>query len=162
MQERPNRSLSDWCWRWSTSTAYWPRGRPSIPERQPFKGLASPAIAMAKSRSRRWQWQFPMKQPAKADADIPEAEWRHRAKRWSLRDREPTTICYADLCRYADGCTNRTIRPKRIAQAKCPRYWPETLRPSATLSRLVRGLLTQYQVLRDKQRFARDRHRVLR
>ena len=104
----------------------------------------------------------PMKQPARYEADIPEAEWRHKAKRWSLREQVPTTICYADLCRYAEGCHNRTVRPRRIAQAKCARYWPDALRPQATLSRLVRGLLGQYQAMAEKQRFAHAGRPVLR
>ncbi|MBI4282174.1 MAG: hypothetical protein HY672_01635 [Chloroflexi bacterium] len=86
----------------------------------------------------------------------------HKGRRWSLTEREPTTICYADLCRYADGCLHQTPRPRRIAQARCPRYWPEALRPPATLSRLVRGLLEQYRILGQKQKMARFRQRVLR
>ena len=101
-----------------------------------------------------------MKHPAKAATDIPVAEWLHMSRRWSLRDQGPTTVCYADMCRYAEGCANRTVKPRRIAQAKCPRYWPDELRPAATLSRLVSGLLAQYRVLREKQLIARAGHRV--
>ena len=78
----------------------------------------------------------------------PEAMWRHKARRWSLRERGPTTVC------YADGCPNRTVRPRHIAQEKCARYWPETLRPPASLSRLMRGLLAQYRTLGAKGQLA--------
>lgn len=92
-----------------------------------------------------------MKRPFRDAVDIPVAEWLHVSRRWSLRDQGPTTICYADMCRYAEGCANRTVRPRRVAQGKCPRYWPDELRPDATLSRLVKGLLTQYRGIREQR-----------
>ncbi|GEM_PF-2877568 len=74
---------------------------------------------------------------------LPEGQWRHMARRWSLRDQGPTTICFASLCRYAESCPNKTEHPRRMAQHRCPRYWPEEQRPQAGLSAYVQKLLAQ-------------------
>lgn len=73
--------------------------------------------------------------------DIPVDQWSHTARRWSIRHQGPTTICYAHLCRYAEGCPNKTVGHRRIPQQSCPRYWPEEQRPPATLSQMVRDIL---------------------
>ncbi len=73
--------------------------------------------------------------------DIPVDQWSHKVRRRSIRQQGPTTICYADLCRYAEGCPNKTLNPRRIPEQRCPRYWPEELRPPATNSEYVQRLL---------------------
>ena len=73
--------------------------------------------------------------------EMPIDEWRHRSSRNRIREKGPTTICFAKLCRYASGCPNKTLHPKRIPQFRCARYWPEHLRPSPTVSINVSRLL---------------------
>ncbi|MBI4197913.1 MAG: hypothetical protein HY533_02240 [Chloroflexi bacterium] len=75
------------------------------------------------------------------DYTTPEGQWRRLARRWSIRDQGPTTICFASLCRYAEGCPNKTQYPRRVPQHRCPRYWPEGQRPPAGLSAYVLKLL---------------------
>ena len=82
--------------------------------------------------------------PKNHDPDeMPVDEWRHRKRRFSIREQGPTTICFATLCRYAQGCVNKTAHPKRIPEGKCARYWPEHLRPQATQSAYIVKLLSR-------------------
>ena len=77
---------------------------------------------------------------------VPVSRWLHTSRRWTIRGDGPTTVCYADLCRFAQGCPSKTLHPRRMPQSRCPRYWPEALRPNAGLPRLVQGLVAQYRV----------------
>jgi len=73
--------------------------------------------------------------------EMPIDEWRHRTGHRSVREQGAYTRCYATLCRYAKRCPAKTARPTYIPQAKCPRYWPEYLRPPASLSSHLLKLL---------------------
>ena len=45
-----------------------------------------------------------------------------------------TTICYAYMCSYAYGCTERSGRPAQVLTRRCMRYLPEALRIKPALS----------------------------
>lgn len=54
-----------------------------------------------------------------------------------------TTICYAYMCSYAYGCTERSIRPAQVLTRRCMRYMPETLRVKPALSDFSLDLLAK-------------------
>lgn len=76
-----------------------------------------------------------------------EREWRAKGRKWGLNERQPTTICYADLCGYAYGCPSRKVRPAKIPMARCGRYRPDHLRPKHRLSAYLQNqLASSYSV----------------
>ncbi|MDO8751438.1 MAG: hypothetical protein Q7K03_09900 [Dehalococcoidia bacterium] len=79
---------------------------------------------------------------------VPVSRWLHTSRRWSIRGDGPTTVCYADICRFAVSCPSKTSHPRGMPQSRCPRYWPEEQRPLAGLSRLLQGMVEQYSVMR--------------
>ena len=54
-----------------------------------------------------------------------------------------TTICYAYMCSYAYGCTERSVRPAQVLTRRCMRYMPEPLRVKRALSELSLDLLAK-------------------
>ena len=54
-----------------------------------------------------------------------------------------TTICYAYMCSYAYGCTERSGRPAQVLTRRCMRYMPETLRIEPALSDFSLDLLAK-------------------
>ena len=54
-----------------------------------------------------------------------------------------TTICYAYMCRYAYGCTEKSARPAQVLTRRCIRYLPDELRIKAGLSDLALDLLAR-------------------
>ena len=54
-----------------------------------------------------------------------------------------TTICYAYMCSYAYGCTERSGRPAQVLTRRCMRYMPETLRVKPALSEFSLDLLAK-------------------
>lgn len=45
-----------------------------------------------------------------------------------------TTICYAYMCQYAYGCTEKSTRPAQVLTRRCMRYQPEAMRIEPGLS----------------------------
>ncbi len=56
--------------------------------------------------------------------------------------REVTT-CYAYMCPYAYGCTEKTRRPAQVLMRRCMRYKPEELRIRPGVSDYVLDLLAK-------------------
>ena len=56
--------------------------------------------------------------------------------------REATT-CYAYMCPYAYGCTEKTGRPAQVLMRRCMRYKPEDLRIRAGISDYALDLLAK-------------------
>ena len=56
--------------------------------------------------------------------------------------REVTT-CYAYMCSYAYGCTEKTRRPAQVLMRRCMRYKPEELRIRAGVSDYALDLLAK-------------------
>ena len=54
-----------------------------------------------------------------------------------------TTICYAYMCPYAYGCTEKTARAAQVLNRRCMRYQPEEMRITPGLSDLALDLLAQ-------------------
>lgn len=54
-----------------------------------------------------------------------------------------TTMCYAYMCPYAYGCSEKTNRPAQVLMRRCMRYMPETMRIKAGLSDFSLDLLAQ-------------------
>ncbi len=54
-----------------------------------------------------------------------------------------TTICYAYMCPYAYGCTEKTERAAQVLNRRCMRYQPEEMRVVPALSDLALDLLAQ-------------------
>ncbi len=51
------------------------------------------------------------------------------------------TTCYAYMCPYAYGCTEKTRRPAQVLMRRCMRYKPEELRIKPGVSDYVLDLL---------------------
>ena len=56
-----------------------------------------------------------------------------------------TTICYAYMCSYAYGCSEKTARQAQVMQRRCMRYLPEALRVRPALSDLALDLLARHR-----------------
>ena len=56
--------------------------------------------------------------------------------------REVTT-CYAYMCPYAYGCTEKTRRPAQVLMRRCMRYMPEQLRIRLGVSDYALDLLAK-------------------
>jgi hypothetical protein len=54
-----------------------------------------------------------------------------------------TTKCFAYMCVYAYGCSERADRPAQVLMRRCMRYMPEALRIKPALSDLALDLLAQ-------------------
>lgn len=54
-----------------------------------------------------------------------------------------TTVCYAYMCSYAYGCTEKTSRPSQVMMRRCMRYLPEELRIKTGLSDFALDLLAK-------------------
>jgi hypothetical protein len=54
-----------------------------------------------------------------------------------------TTLCYAYMCSYAYGCSERTNRPSQVLMRRCMRYMPEAIRIKPGLSDLALDLLAK-------------------
>ena len=54
-----------------------------------------------------------------------------------------TTKCFAYMCGYAYGCSERTDRPAQVLMRRCMRYMPESLRVKPALSDLALDLLAR-------------------
>ncbi len=54
-----------------------------------------------------------------------------------------TTICYAYMCSFAYGCTERSGRPAQVLTRRCMRYLPEALRVKPALSDFSLDLLAR-------------------
>ena len=54
-----------------------------------------------------------------------------------------TTICYAYMCSYAYGCSERAARPSQVLMRRCMRYMPEALRIKPALSEFALDLLAR-------------------
>ena len=54
-----------------------------------------------------------------------------------------TTVCYAYMCPYAYGCTEKTARAARVLNRRCMRYQPEEMRVAPGLSDLALDLLAK-------------------
>ena len=52
-----------------------------------------------------------------------------------------TTICYAYMCAYAYGCTEKTGRAARVLSRRCMRYQPASMRVTPGLSDFALDLL---------------------
>ena len=53
------------------------------------------------------------------------------------------TTCYAYMCPYAYGCTEKTRRPAQVLMRRCMRYKPEELRIRPGVSDHVLDLLAK-------------------
>ena len=58
-----------------------------------------------------------------------------------------TTICFAYMCQYAYGCTEKSDRQAQVLTRRCMRYQPESMRIKPGLSEHALDLLARY---RDK------------
>ena len=67
--------------------------------------------------------------------DFTSAHVAPSSSRVSPIHREITT-CYAYMCPYAYGCTEKTQRPAQVLMRRCMRYKPEELRIRAGVSDL--------------------------
>ena len=54
-----------------------------------------------------------------------------------------TTICYAYMCSYAYGCSERASRPSQVLMRRCMRYMPEAMRIRPALSDFALDLLAR-------------------
>ena len=54
-----------------------------------------------------------------------------------------TTICYAYMCGYAHGCTEKTDRAAQVLTRRCMRYLPDAMRVAPGLSDLALDLLAR-------------------
>ena len=55
------------------------------------------------------------------------------------------TICYAYMCSYAYGCSEKTVRPAQVLQRRCMRYLPDSLKIKPALSDLALDLLAKHR-----------------
>ena len=74
--------------------------------------------------------------------DFTSARIAPSSSRVSPIHREITT-CYAYMCPYAYGCTEKTRRPAQVLMRRCMRYKPEELRIRAGVSDYVLDLLAK-------------------
>ena len=56
-----------------------------------------------------------------------------------------TTKCYAYMCPYAYGCSEKTDRPAQVMMRRCMRYMPEELRIKPALSDFSLDLLAKHR-----------------
>lgn len=56
-----------------------------------------------------------------------------------------TTICYAYMCPYAYGCSEKTSRPAQVLMRRCMRYMPQSLQITPALSDLALDLLARHR-----------------
>ena len=54
-----------------------------------------------------------------------------------------TTICYAYMCSFAYGCTEKSGRPAQVLTRRCMRYMPEPMRVKPALSDFSLDLLAR-------------------
>jgi hypothetical protein len=54
-----------------------------------------------------------------------------------------TTICYAYMCAYAHGCTEKSARPAQVLRRRCMRYLPESMRVKPGVSDYALDLLAK-------------------
>ena len=54
-----------------------------------------------------------------------------------------TTICYAYMCPYAYGCSEKTARQAQVLMRRCMRYMPESLRIAPAISDLALDILAK-------------------
>lgn len=54
-----------------------------------------------------------------------------------------TTKCYAYMCPYAYGCSEKTNRPAQVMMRRCMRYMPEAMRIRPALSDHALDLLAK-------------------
>ena len=53
------------------------------------------------------------------------------------------TICYAYMCAYAHGCTEKSARPAQVLRRRCMRYLPESMRVEPGVSDYALDLLAR-------------------
>ena len=74
-----------------------------------------------------------------------------------------TTICYAYMCPYAHGCTEKSPRAAHVLRRRCMRYLPQTMRVKPGLSDFALDLLAKRrhrgEVLSDATVWVLDRFR---
>ncbi len=51
------------------------------------------------------------------------------------------TICYAYMCSYAYGCSEKSSRPAQVLTRRCMRYLPDQMRVEPALSEFAMDLL---------------------
>jgi len=56
-----------------------------------------------------------------------------------------TTICYAYMCPYAYGCTEKSRRPAQVLKRRCMRYQPEDLRIEPGVTEHALDMLARYR-----------------
>ena len=54
-----------------------------------------------------------------------------------------TTICYAYMCSYSYGCSQKTDRRAQVLMRRCMRYMPESMRIKPALSDFALDLLAK-------------------
>lgn len=54
-----------------------------------------------------------------------------------------TTICYAYMCSYAYGCTEKSNKPAQVLMRRCMRYMPDELKIKPGVSDLSLDLLAR-------------------
>ncbi len=61
-----------------------------------------------------------------------------------------TTICYAYMCQYAHGCTEKSTRPAQVLTRRCMRYQPEVMRIEPGLSDHLLDTLARKRIKGEK------------
>ena len=61
-----------------------------------------------------------------------------------------TTICYAYMCQYAYGCTEKSSRPAQVLTRRCMRYQPEAMRVEPGLSDHLLDTLARHRASGEK------------
>ena len=56
-----------------------------------------------------------------------------------------TTVCYAYMCSYAYGCSEKAGRPAQVLMRCCMRYMPESMRIKPALSEFALDLLAKHR-----------------
>ena len=56
-----------------------------------------------------------------------------------------TTICYAYMCPYAYGCTEKATRPAQVLWRRCIRYFPKSMRIPPGLTEHTLDLLATHR-----------------
>ena len=56
-----------------------------------------------------------------------------------------TTVCYAYMCSYAYGCSEKAGRPAQVLMRRCMRYMPESMRIKPALSEFALDLLAKHR-----------------
>ena len=54
-----------------------------------------------------------------------------------------TTVCYAYMCAYAYGCSEKAARPAQVFMRRCMRYLPESMRVEPAMSDFSLDLLAR-------------------